>query len=217
MTALDMQRYESCGFPNARPLADRRPGNKEPATVVVGEVALTVENGTIRIGFSRGHKPVRISGRQEFETILKEVALGKYEYTDLKPRWLPDLSLGIKDNCYVVMRLSSDLNWQFIRDAAPFSLSPSANSDIYYDATRVDAEGNIVPTRDSCGRPVVKDGCMTAFFIADGKTAMEHHKDGFIHHYNINLEIRGTDEHGGVAWQPLVIDPDIRNPGVSFK
>ncbi|HKX36149.1 MAG TPA: hypothetical protein VJM79_05720, partial [Rhizorhapis sp.] len=64
MTALDMQRYESCGFPNARPLADRRPGNAEPATVVVGEVALTVENGTIRIGFSRGHKPVRISGRQ---------------------------------------------------------------------------------------------------------------------------------------------------------
>lgn len=217
MTALDMQRYERFEQDAARPIADRRPGTAEPSHVIVGELSLTIESGQIRIGFSRGHRPVKIGGREDLERILKEVASGKFEYTDVKPRWKPELSLGIEDHCYIVLRLSSDLNWQFLRDAAPFSLSPDADCTMYSDAARVDAEGRIIPTRDSCGRIVVKDGCMTALFIADGKSAMERYRNGFIHHYNINIEIREADEHGGVAWQPIVIDPDIRHPGTLFN
>lgn len=216
MTALEMKRFAGFKDASAQPLGRRKDG-KDPRIVITGEIRLTVENGIIRIGFSRGHCPVKIQGQEEFQAILKQVATGTYEYTDCDPTGKPDLALGLKQDAYVVIRLCGDLNWQFMRDAAPFTLSPNADSDIYYDANRVDAEGNIVPTYDKDGRIIVKDGCLTAFFIAEGKTASERHPDGYVHNYNFNIELKGEDEYGNVYWQPLVIDPDIRNPGPHFN
>lgn len=115
--------------------------------------------------------------------------------------------------CFVI-RLSDNVNWQFMRKHDP--MMGYENCDLNQFATNPNRIGKN-------GRPINAntefDGCKTAYFIVDGSACREYTKTRNIEsngHYNlpfnINVELFYTANRMK-HYLPIIIDPEVIWPG----
>lgn len=198
-------------------LPPRPAGMALPSLAIVREVNLDKSGKSLKIDFSKRPKIVALSDNadgKEFEQLLVKIAKKSFSYGSNTDAKKPDLSLNNKQLCYIVFRLSEGTRWQFAHDFPPISLSPAAyDSQCYFEANRVDDDGNIVPMLEVGESIIEHDGCHVAYFIADGAKAVADNPNQYVHSYNLNvdfLEMNGAQIEHRLA---VTIDPDVRNPG----
>ena len=111
---------------------------------------------------------------------------------------------------YVVIKLDYDRNWQFASDgnSHPFMIHKSdQGEDRFFDAIRFSELGEPVASGEQ------KDGCKFAAFIVNGVKLAKDTSNHFQHRFNILvdiLEMSGSQIDNRI---PIIIDPDVRNPG----
>jgi hypothetical protein len=131
----------------------------------------------------------------------------------LVPPYTNKLSLQNDENCYVVYRLTDSKNWQFAHKKAPFSVGEKGNeASVYSGVRRVDADGNVDDGADPNDK---RYGCKIAYFIADGARAAANQPGGYVHEFNIHVDLIVEDDAGQPSYMPIDIDPDVRYPGGS--
>lgn len=199
------------------PVPDRPTDMANPDKAIVREVYLKKSGKSLELKFSKRPAIVNLPNNgngAQFAKLLADVAAGHFPYPPNQPGIKPDMALNNQQLSYIVFLLSDDTDWQFAHDYPPISLSPLAHdSGCYFEANRVDANGDIVPMLDGSGNVVLRDGCRVAYFIADGAAAVATNPAGYIHPYNLNVDFLELD-HGQIAHRLAVtIDPDVRNPG----
>jgi hypothetical protein len=191
-------------------------GSVFPSAATVREIDCEVVNNRIYFFFSRGTYLVDLKSYVGgLPGLLGDVRTGKFIYTDDTSN-RPDppetpLSLNNRRFSYVIYKLSSK-NWQFCRDHPPVSIGELGKAaGVYFNARRIDENGKEERV-DIDRRLPVTDNCMVAHFIADGFKAT-----GFTGSYThaLNLHVDLIYEERERAYIPLVIDPDVRNPGGS--
>lgn len=199
------------------PLPDRPAGMTHPSQAIIREIRLDKSGTQLKIDFSKRPNIVPLNNNgngDEFMELLRKIAKKSHAYgPDTTPK-KPDLSLNNKKLSYIIFRLSGKIDWQFAHDFPPISLSPDAyNSSCYFEASRVDDDGNVVPMLDRAGNIIRHDGCHVAYFIADGDKAVANNPAGYIHAYNINVDILDLNGNNIEHRLAVTIDPDVRNPG----
>jgi len=119
------------------------------------------------------------------------------------------LSLKNREYCYVIFKLKSK-NWQFSGDKPPFSIGIDWwKKGWYFNARKV---YNGIDQ----GHLAQKNGCMIAYFIADGAAALDDAPNGkYSHGFNFHLDLIYEDSDHQPSYMPIIIDPDIRYPGGS--
>jgi hypothetical protein len=188
---------------------NKPPGNTKPSKIIVREIDIVISDNMVSIDYSKTHKIINSS---DIISFLKKLASGEFEFDNYYPEKKPKMSLNIKQECYIIFKLSNK-NWQFSSQKRdPITLGSDIDyNDLkcYSDLNLVDAQGNIV------AKPYSKTECRIAYCAVDGEQLVKNHTNQgkYINSFNLNVEI--YDPINPSMVMPILIDPDIRNPGGS--
>lgn len=109
------------------------------------------------------------------------------------------LDINAQQECYIIIELTSDFDWQFSRDGDGITLKDNF-SNRFVDLTHVFKDGSVIK-----GGSQMKPGCRMVYFAVIDPPKGEHP-------FNMHVDLlypAMTPE----ARLPIVIDPDIKHPG----
>ena len=151
------------------------------------------------------------------DKILQSVAANNSIYLRTIETLRPRLSLNVPNTAMIIFRLSDDLDWQFSHDVPPVSLgllaaqSSTSSKNYYENAQRILPGGS--PDNGN------QDKCMVACFLCDGASLTQDstaNPKSFTHSINLHVDLLDRDRDGNIIRRlPIVIDPDVKNPGGS--
>lgn len=186
---------------------DRAP----PTIATVRELELDGGPTSIEARYSGANYVVDLSslGLEKALMLLHSGELNTTEHGPPKGEYKTPLSLHNKTYSYVIIKLKSK-NWQFSGAGHPFSIETSQwDKGTYYEARKV-YQGVKQPKGST------QNGCMIAYFIADGAKARLNAPNGeYSHGFNFHLDFIYQDSNHQPSYMPIIIDPDIRYPGGS--
>jgi len=117
------------------------------------------------------------------------------------------MSLNVEEPTVVVFILKSPKNIYFSRDGTPFSYDPANAKDCFFEATRVDKDGNFHDARQSS-----VENSRVAYMYVKPKLG-----SGVVVYdapFNIHIDFEGLGFESSFRI-PVIIDPDVRFPGGS--
>ena len=187
-----------------------------PSRVVILMVNLRKKDKDIILEFSRGslHENVNDSDRKK---LFSEAVKGnKKLFPKIKDESDSGKRLAADGECLTcfVIRLSDNINWQFMRKNDPmmgykdFHLNEFATNP-----NRIDSEGCKIPGDTEL------NNCRTAYFVVDGTACREqvilkklNENGSYDLPYNINVELLYSINKKKY-YLPIIIDPEVIWPG----
>jgi hypothetical protein len=197
------------------------PGPTYPQWAIIREIDFEIvvnDSGEdeLRFFYSQFKRDVNVAAAGGFQQLLLDVC-GNYVFdggpSQPKAPAATLLSLNNQRLSYIIFKLAR-ANWQFARRGPPIRIGRTGHdAEVYFDAHRVNPQGQADKGTDP---NVIRDGCMVAYFIADGVKAMADSRNNYVHPFNIHVDLIFTK--GGVSGHmPIIMDPDIRHPGGSSE
>jgi hypothetical protein len=202
--------------------------NPKPMWARIFEISLSISAPKIELGYSHLEE-FAVSDQNDFEKQMSALVLkGSHHGTTPKPRDVDTngdpigSSLSVnwqhyassdKGIAYLVFRLSSDFDWQFNEFTVPFSMH---KDDLPY--CRFAGGGKFAADGAHVDPSKKLSDCRYAYFIVNGPNLPGNlpgqGPQDFIRPFNMHIELleRGNVTHNRI---PIIIDPDVRNPGGS--
>lgn len=200
--------------PEPLPTLSNRP---QPYEAYMLEV--TIDKSEAGIGFQYTqywHKAFVTSGDPSHEQFLKwisqliknPVAGKKFSYFDRTPglRKPTKMSFNCKNLVYLVFKLDPNINWRFSADAAPISMDKIwKGKDVFFNATNLNTNGDEAT-------PVKENTQKYAYMIANCPKGTPLSGQEIEARFNLHVDfVEGSDNDD--PYVPVIIDPDVRNPG----
>jgi hypothetical protein len=200
------------------PLKDSKP-SADPTYVIFREISARMDGDGLQFYFrDRAPADLPSGGITEFVDALVDEPIGysREAFVGRLPRKECPLDLNVQRRTYVVFRLDRKLNWQFDPYQTAVSHKKREEGDRY---------GGMMHVMDNKGKKAGSvapgNGCHLVYFIADplpkhtGAEPQEEYKHGM----NLYVELDQIPSHSGGERRalPLILDPDIRNPGGSIS
>jgi hypothetical protein len=187
---------------------DRAP----PTLATIRELEIDGGPARIDIRYSRANYEVDLTAFNGLDDVLMRLHNNNISLKQsgaVKQEYESPLSLGNKKYCYVIIKLVAK-NWQFSGAEPPFSIAIEQwDKGLYYEARKVHLGKKL-------GKDAKQNGCMIAYFIADGAAAYDDAPEGkYSHGFNFHLDFVYKNHKSEDTYMPVLIDPDIRYPGGS--
>lgn len=189
-----------------QPMSSDELPNFEPRRIIFGRVGATLGPGGLQIRFSRTPANLIIPP-DGLKACLDCIDAPPAEAAALEDRSpATPLDLVVTEPAILVFELDRAAGWRFSTTTAALSLKNPADAARYGGLVHVGEGGR------RSGAPLPPDAqCRLAYFSADAP------EPPFRHGINLHVELVTPPVHAGGREQvlPLIIDPDIRNPGGS--
>lgn len=202
------------------PVSDTLPG-AEPKQIIFREISFIVDRDGLQFVYLPS-KPVQFpaGGIDEFVDKLLDQPIFEtippfVEAASSRRKETP-LDLNVHQPTFVVFRLDRRWNWQFDPARSAISNKIKSEGSVYGGLTHV-----ISKTKKTKGSIPPGDNCHIIYFAADPKAENQGKpkpKVDYFHGMNIYVEFAQTPLTNPLTPRsiPVVLDPDIRNPGGSL-
>lgn len=199
------------------PVKDGKP-SADPQYVIFREISVRLDGDGLQFYFrDRGPTSLPPGGITKFVDDLVDEPIGytRPPLVDTPPKKASPLDLNVQRRTYVVFRLDRKLNWQFDPVQTAISHKKRGEGDRY---------GGLVHVMDNKskrpGSTPPGDGCHLIYFISDplAKHTGAEPDEAYKHGMNLYVEFDQVPSHAGGDRRilPVILDPDIRNPGGSL-
>lgn len=204
------------GNPSPIPTHENRP---QPSVAYMLEVTLDILNGRFIFRYS-GFWKQRFTGTDEqkhaefLQWIEEEVknpttanALNSFDSTP-NIRKPSKMSFKCKDLVYLVFKLSPSINWRFTADGPPISMDRFWDGkDVFFNATNLDEYGHETT-------PAKNNQFNYAYVIVNCPNGKPGPGPAIEARFNLHVDLmEGPNDED--PYVPIIIDPDVRNPGGS--
>ena len=118
------------------------------------------------------------------------------------------MSFNCKELIYLVIKLAPGINWRFTADAPPISMDKIwQNRDVFFNASNLDERG--IPTA-----PAKNNAFKYACVIVDCPKGVPGGPipTGIEARFNLHVDLMEGLKNDA-PYVPIIIDPDVRNPG----
>jgi hypothetical protein len=207
---------------NPTPIPPAENSWPQPSWAYMLEVSLDVSSGSFEFKYKRMWKKRLTAGgdaakhAQFLAWIVSEVANpsppNNWNQFDTRKniRKPSKMSFNCDKLIYLVIKLAPNLNWRFTADAPPISMDSFwQGKDVFFKATNLNALG--VPVKS----PAKNNAYKYAYVIIDcpkGAPGVGDIPGAIEARFNLHVDLmEGPDDDD--PYVPIIIDPDVRNPG----
>ncbi len=191
---------------------------KIPTRIIAVEVGADLGKRNLNIDYVWGSDSNYVA--TDLPVILVSVAKGESTYLRKIKTRKERMSLNVKEISVIIFRLSDDIDWQFSYDRSPISLSEESMKTTTYDQDGSPKEfffGNAhrILENGTVDLDPKTDNCNVACLICDG-AGLTRPSGSYKLSINLHVDLLDRDRGGNIIGRlPIVIDPDVKNPGGS--
>ncbi len=206
MTNLSLFNYDSEDFSAANLMPNV---NK----IIAVELEMKQKGAQFIIEYVRGFKDNWPVDQKSQISLLSSLASGNgFNGKPIKAGKKKLTSIKCNTKSILAIRLADSLNWRYASDSACAKLPKGNSFNTYFlGASRVSSDGSLVDIPPHVPMPAGIQTKLAVIFI-DGENLAKQNIQGYIAHFNLQIEIAVVDSDGNTDWLPMIIDPDTRYP-----